>query len=230
MTTYAHPDRLLLAVDCIILGFLNGQLNILLVRRAVAPRSGEWALMGGLVYKNEAVDDAAARVTEELTGLEDVYLEQFHTFGAVARDEGDRIVSVAYYALVNQRVATSQLSEEYDARWVPITEVPSLVFDHNEMVDSALERLRYRATHEPVGFALLPERFTLTTLQALYESIFGRSIDPGNFRRRLRKMHYLERQDEKDVSTSRKGAWYYAYNEEAYAEAREAGEEFLLKP
>ena len=230
MTTYAHPDRLLLAVDCIILGFLNGQLNILLVRRAVEPRRGMWALMGGLVYAEESVDDAAARVTKELTGLEDIYLEQFHTFGAVKRDEGDRIVSVAYYALVNQGIATSQLSKDYDAHWVPITEVPALVFDHNEMVDSALERLRYRATHEPVGFALLPQRFTLTTLQTLYESIFRRSIDPGNFRRRLRKMHYLERQDEKDVSTSRKGAWYYIYNEVAYAKAREAGEEFLLKP
>ncbi len=230
MTTYAHPDRLLLAVDCIILGFLNNRLNILIVRRGIEPRWGDWALMGGLVYGGEAVDEAAARVTEELTGLADVYLEQFHTFGEVERDEGDRIVSVAYYALVNQRIATSQLSEEYHARWVPITEVPELVFDHNEMVESALERLRYRATHEPVGFALLPDKFTLTQLQALYESIFGRSIDPGNFRRRLRKMQYLKRQDEKDLSTSRKGAWYYIYNPEAYTAAREAGEEFLLKP
>ena len=230
MTTYAHSDRILLAVDCIIFGYLNGQLNILLVRRGMEPRKGQWALMGGLVFEHEAVSDAAARVTEELTGIREVYLEQFHAFGEVERDEGDRIVSIAYYALVNQRVATARLSTEYDARWVPITEVPELIFDHNEMVDIALERLRYRATHEPVGFALLPEKFTLTQLQALYESIFGRPIDPGNFRRRLRKMHYLERRDEKDLSTSRKGAWYYTFNPEMYGVAQAAGEEFLLKP
>lgn len=186
--------------------------------------------MGGLVVKGESIDAAAARVTHELTGLENVYLEQFQAFGDVGRTEEERTVSLAYYALVNQESATSQLSEHHDARWVSIRDVPALVFDHNKMVEAALVRLRYRATHEPVAFALLPKKFTLTQLQSLYEAIFDRPIDPGNFRRRLRKMDYLERQNEKDVTTSRKGSWYYTYNAEVYEEMKAAGEEFLLKP
>ena len=230
MPAYSHPDRLLLAVDCIIFGYHAGEVNLLIVRREVEPRRGASALMGGFVFARESVDAAAARVTRELTGLQDVYLEQFHAFGEVDRDEGDRIVSLGYYALVQQEAATRQLSDDYDAHWVPITEVPPLVFDHNEMVEAALTRLRYRATHEPVAFRLLPEKFTLTQLQSLYESIFMQRIDPGNFRRRLRKMPYLVRQAEKDVSTSRKGAWYYRFDYGAFAEAQEQGAEFLLKP
>ena len=230
MPAYSHPDRLLLAVDCIIFGYHAGEVNLLIVRREVAPRRGTSALMGGFVFARESVDAAAARVTRELTGLQDVYLEQFHAFGEVDRDEGERIVSVGYYALVQQEIATRQLSDDYDAHWVAITEVPPLVFDHNEMVEAALTRLRYRATHEPVAFRLLPEKFTLTQLQSLYESIFMQRIDPGNFRRRLRKMPYLQRQAEKDVSTSRKGAWYYRFDYQAFAEARDEGAEFLLKP
>ena len=206
------------------------RLNLLIVRRELDPRRGEPALMGGLVFADESIDEAAARVTEELTGLREVYLEQFRAFGEVDRDEGDRIVSLAYYALVEQDKATAQLSTEHDARWVSVTELPNMVFDHNEMVEAALTRLRYRATHEPVAFELLPEQFTLTQLQALYEAIFDRPIDSGNFRRRLRKMDYLERQNLKDVSTSRKGAYYYRFNREAYEKAMGAGAEFLLKP
>lgn len=230
MSPYAHLDRILLAVDCIILGYHAGQLNLLVVRREIEPRKGTPSLMGGFVLADEAVDAAAARVTHELTGLDGVYLEQFHAFGEVDRDEGARIVSVGYYALVQQEVATQQLSTDHDARWVPFNEVPELVFDHNRMVEEAMDRLRYRATHEPVAFELLPEKFTLTQLQALYESLFMQRIDPGNFRRRLRKMTYLKRLAEKDVSTSRKGAWYYTFDQNDYIAAREQGAEFLLKP
>ncbi len=218
------------AVDCIIFGFQNGRLNLLLIRRDFEPRRGEWSLMGGFLREREALDEAAARVLEELTGLREVYLEQFKAFGAVDRDEGERTVSVGYYALLNQKEAELQLSEEYAAHWVPLTDIPPLIFDHGEMVTAALRRLRHRATHEPVGFELLPEKFTLTQLQTLYEAIFGTPIDAGNFRRRLRKMDYLERLDEKDTTNSRKGAWYYHFVAEGYAMAKRNGVDFLLKP
>ena len=230
MKAYDQQDRLLVAVDCIIFGFREGKLNLLLIRRDFAPRKGEWSLMGGFLRKNEGLDAAAARVLQELTGLEEVYLEQFKAFGDVNRDEAERTVSVGYYALVEQDIADKHLSKDYAARWVSINDIPPLVFDHREMVDAALRRLRHRATHEPVGFELLPNKFTISQLQSLYEGIFGTTIDAGNFRRRLRKMDYLERLGEKDTSGSRKGAWYYHFVAERYAAAKLQGADFLLKP
>lgn len=227
---YKDMYRPVLAVDCIIFGFQEGRLNLLLIRRDFEPRRGEWSLMGGFLRKNESLDEAAARVLQELTGLHDVYLEQFRAFGDVDRDEGERTVSVGYYALVNQEEAQVQLSSDYAAQWVPLTDIPPLIFDHTEMVKAALRRLRHRATHEPVGFELLPGKFTLTQLQSLYEAIFGTPIDAGNFRRRLRKMDYLQRLDEKDTTNSRKGAWYYQFVSEGYALAKRNGSDFLLKP
>ncbi|MTB50430.1 NUDIX domain-containing protein [Lewinella sp. W8] len=230
MQNYPAQDRLLLAVDCIIFGFQEDQLNLLLIRRDFEPHRGEWSLMGGFLRRAENLDAGAQRVVKDLTGLQDVYLEQFHTFGKVGRDSVERTISVGYYALVNQKRATAQLSERYAARWTPLTELPPLIFDHQEMVDAALAALRYRATHEPVGFELLPEKFTLTQLQRLYEAIFDQPIDAGNFRRRLRKMDYLEQTDEKDFSESRRGAWYYQFLPDQYADARRNGIPFLLKP
>ena len=230
MKAYDQQDRLLVAVDCIIFGFHDGKLNLLLIRRDFSPRRGEWSLMGGFLQAKESLDDAAARVLQELTGLHDVYLEQFRAFGEVDRDEAERTVSVGYYALVEQDQVNSQLSPEYAAHWVPIDDIPPLVFDHRQMVNAALKRLRYRSTHEPVGFELLPQKFTISQLQALYEGIFGTTIDAGNFRRRLRKMDFLERLNEKDTSGSRKGAWYYHFVPERYEAAKSAGSDFLLKP
>ncbi|WP_116108087.1 NUDIX hydrolase [Lewinella sp. IMCC34191] len=230
MKAYDQQSRLLVAVDCIIFGFKEGKLNLLLIRRDFEPRRGEWSLMGGFLKEDESLDDAAARVLKELTGLTEVYLEQFRAFGEVNRDEAERTVSVGYYALVEQPVVDKQLSRDYAAHWVSVDDIPPLVFDHREMVAAALRRLRHRATHEPVGFELLPEKFTITQLQALYEGIFGTSIDAGNFRRRLRKMDYLERLAEKDTSGSRKGAWYYQFKSERYAAAKSEGSDFLLKP
>lgn len=230
MTTYQQHDRHLIAVDCIIFGFQDGELNLLLIRRDLEPYRGKWSLMGGFLLADESLDDAANRVLEELTNLKDVYLEQFHTFGQLERDPGERTVSTGYFALVDQAKASQQLSAEYSAHWVPVADVPPLIFDHNEMVRLALRRLRHRAKHEPVGFELLQERFTFTQLLKLYEAIFGQSIDPGNFRRRLRKMDYLEQLDEKDFQHSKRGSWYYRFDPTRYAEARSQGIAFLLKP
>ncbi len=230
MQHYDHPDRLLVAVDCIVFGFAAGQLQLLLIRRDFAPHRGAWSLMGGFLHRDESLAAAAHRVLRELTGLDEIYLEQFRAFGEVDRDSVERTVSVGYYALVDRAAVSPQLSDRYAAHWVPIDAIPPLIFDHAEMVSLALERLRYRAMHEPVGFGLLPERFTLSQLRELYEAIFGRAIDPGNFRRRLRNMDFLVRTDEKDFRGSRRGAWLYRFQADRYAEAKEAGFSFLLKP
>lgn len=230
MATYQQHDRHLIAVDCIIFGFQDGELNLLLIRRDLEPYRGEWSLMGGFLRADESLDDAANRVLLELTNLSNVYLEQFHTFGLVDRDPGERTLSTGYFALVDQVKASQQLSAEYSAHWVPVSDVPPLIFDHNEMVRLALRRLRHRAKHEPVGFELLQEHFTLSQLLRLYEAIFGQTIDPGNFRRRLRKMDYLEQLDQKDFQDSKRGSWYYRFDPDRYAEARSQGIPFLLKP
>lgn len=230
MQNYPTQDRILLAVDCIIFGFREDQLNLLLIRRDFEPHRGDWSLMGGFLRRDEDLDAGAVRVVHSLTGLRDVYLEQFKAFGTVERDTVERTVSVGYYALVHQDQATAQLSGDYAAHWTPLGELPPLIFDHGEMVDAALSALRHRATYEPVGFELLPERFTLTQLQRLYEAIFDQPIDAGNFRRRLRKMDYLEQTDEKDFSESRRGAWYYRFRSDHYTAARRHGIPFLLKP
>lgn len=230
MHNYPAQDRILLAVDCIIFGFREGKLHLLLIRRDFEPHRGEWSLMGGFLRREEDLDAGAQRVVHALTGLKHIYLEQFQTFGTVDRDTVERTVSVGYYALVNQERTIAQLSGKYAACWTTLSELPPLIFDHQQMVDAALKALRYRATHEPVGFELLPERFTLTQLQRLYEAIFDQPIDAGNFRRRLRKMDYLEQTNEKDFSESRRGAWYYRFRPDDYAAARRDGIPFLLKP
>jgi ADP-ribose pyrophosphatase YjhB (NUDIX family) len=230
MNRSEHSDRLLVAVDCIIFGFADRQLQTLLVRRPVKPQKGMFSLMGGLVYKSESLDEAANRVLKELTGLDDVFLEHHKSYGQVDRDSRERTVSISYYALLRQSEVNAQLKDEYQPSWHPISDLPPLAFDHEEMVAAALERLRYQATHEPVVFNVLPEKFTLIDLQAAYESLFGRNIDAGNFRRRLRKMDYLIRLPEKDNRFSRKGAFYYRFDRELYEKAVADGHDFLLKP
>ena len=230
MSAYPHSDRLLIAVDCIIFGFVDRQLQVLVVKREHEQLQHDWSLMGGWLHREESLDEAAARVLRALTGLTGVFMAQHRTFGEVRRDTVERTVSVGYYALVDHEKVSEQLSDEHSAHWVPVYDLPSMLFDHDEMVATALNRLRYRATHEPIAFRLLPERFTLSDLQRLYEAIFATDIDAGNFRRRLRKMKYLRQSDEKDLSTSKKGAYYYSFDRDAYQAARDEGAEFLLKP
>jgi hypothetical protein len=225
-----NPDRLLVAVDCIIFGYAERQLQTLLIERSAAPLAGELSLMGGLVRREESIDDAATRVLHKLTGLKEVYLEQHQTYGEVGRDGRERTISVSYYALTRHAEASKRLQHSYRATWHPVSELPGLFLDHNHMIGAALDRLRYRATYEPVAFNLLPAKFTLIDLQTLYENLFGRDIDAGNFRRRLRRMDYLKRLDEKDRRFSKKGAYYYRFDRRRYERAVAAGHSFLLKP
>ena len=187
-----------------------------MLKRKFEPGLGEWSLMGGFAQENESVDDAAKRVLAELTGLTDVFMQQIGTFGRVDRDPGERVISTAYYALININEYDHQLVERYNASWVKLDEVPTLLFDHEEMVDLAHRFMRIQAAMQPICFNLLPELFTLTQLQTLYEAINGEPIDKRNFRKRVADLDYIEKTRLIDKLTSRRGAALYKFNEEKY--------------
>lgn len=174
MTTYYNINpKFYVSVDCIIFGFDEGELKLLLLKRNFEPAMGEWSLMGGFVQEGESVDNAAKRVLRELTGLENVYMQQVGAFGRVDRDPGERVISVAYYALINVDEYDRELVEQYNAFWIKIDDLPSLIFDHPEMITKARELMKHQASDNPIGFNLLPELFTLSQLQCLYEAIYG---------------------------------------------------------
>ena len=213
---YSRHPRFYHAVDCIIFGFSGGELNLLLLKRKFDPGKGEWSLMGGFVQEGESVDEAAKRVLAELTGLTNVYMEQVGVFGNIERDPGERVISTAYYALININEYDRQLVEEHNASWTKITDVPTLLFDHEQMVARARQMMKTQAATKPIGFNLLPEFFTLTQLQNLYEAINGEPMDKRNFRKRIAEMNYIERTQLIDKTTSKRGASLYKFNEENY--------------
>jgi 8-oxo-dGTP diphosphatase len=225
---YLNKDRFLVAVDSIIIGYSENELHILIAKRPFEPLKGEWSLMGGFVRMDESVKSAAYRVVNEFTGIDNIYLEQVGAYGELERDLGERVISVAYYALVNIEQFDSSLMNRYDAKWVKISQLPDLVFDHKRMVADTISQLQRRAAIKPIGFNLLNEQFTLPTLQSLYESIYQESIDKRNFRKKLMSMDILEKSEEKDKSNSRKGAFYYRFNKEKYDQLIEQGLHFSL--
>ena len=211
MTTYYNINpRFYVSVDCIIFGFDKGSLKLLLLKRNFEPAKGSWSLMGGFVQDGESVDDAAKRVLAELTGLENVYMEQVGTFGEV---------SVAYYALININEYDRNLVQQHNAHWAEINEIPPLVFDHPQMVKQARIMLQKKASSEPIGFNLLPSLFTLFQLQSLYEAIYGEPLDKRNFRKRVADLNYIEKTDKIDKTGSKRGAALYKFNENAYRKA-----------
>lgn len=213
---YGSYPRLYVSVDCVIFGLNEGRLNILLIRRRMMPGKDSWSLMGGFVKEDESLDEAAKRVLHQLTGLSDVYMEQVGAFGSVDRDPGARVVSVAYCALINFDETDRQRAVDNNAFWVPLDEMPQLYFDHPLMVERALEFLRRKFGTEPIGFNLLPEHFTLTQLQSLYESVLGEALDKRNFRKRIAEIDCIEKTDLIDKSTSRRGATLYRFNSGKY--------------
>ena len=220
MTTYYNINpRFYVSVDCIIFGFDKGSLKLLLLKRNFEPAKGSWSLMGGFVQDGESVDDAAKRVLAELTGLENVYMEQVGTFGEVDRDPGERVISVAYYALININKYDRNLVQQHNAHWAEINEIPPLVFDHPQMVKQARIMLQKKASSEPIGFNLLPSLFTLFQLQSLYEAIYGEPLDKRNFRERVADLNYIEKTDKIDKTGSKRGAALYKFNENAYRKA-----------
>ena len=220
MTTYYnHNPKFYVGIDCIIFGFDKGELNLLLLKRNFEPAMGQWSLMGGFIQENESADDAAKRVLSELTGLENVYMDQIGAFGAVDRDPGERVISLAYYALININEYDRNLVQQHNAHWAEINEIPPLVFDHPQMVKQARIMLQKKASSEPIGFNLLPSLFTLFQLQSLYEAIYGEPLDKRNFRKRVADLNYIEKTDKIDKTGSKRGAALYKFNENAYRKA-----------
>ena len=224
---YQNKDTFLVAVDCIIIGFRDNDLHILIARRPFEPFEGGWSLMGGFVNAPENIKEAAKRVVGEFTGIDDIYLEQVGAYGDIDRDV-ERVISIAYYALVDINKFDTSLAEKYDARWARINQMPELIFDHNKMVKDTITLLQRRASVKPIGFNLLTDQFTLPTLQSLYESIYQEPIDKRNFRKKLLTMDILEKLDEKDKSSSKRGAFYYKFNKEKYDQLIEQGMHFSL--
>lgn len=215
---YSEHSKVWLSVDCIIFGFDDGKLKILIGRRNMDPGRGEWSLYGGFVASEESVDDAASRTLYELTGMKNVYMRQVGAFGNVDRDPGERVVSIAYYALINVKDYDDELRREHGVEWVNIEEIPQLYSDHNLMVQKARKLMQQKLSNEPVGFRLLPSLFTLTQLQKLYEAVNGSELDKRNFRKRIKDMDYIEKTELIDKKTSKRGASLYRFNKKAFTE------------
>jgi len=231
MTTYySEHEKFHVAVDSIIFGYdeEGRELKVLLLKRNFQPAKGEWSLMGGFLNSQESVDDAAKRILHQLTGLSEVYMEQLYTFGELERDPGAQIISIAYFALIKINASDLELVKSHGATWVPISSMPPLIFDHKAMVNRALKKLQIRARTQPIGFELLPDKFTIPQLQGLYEAIYNKTFDKRNFRRKLLSMDLLEKLDEKEKESSRKGAWYYRFDSQKYEDLLNRGFNFEL--
>lgn len=212
---YSKYPKHLVAVDCIIFGFDGENLKILLVKRDFEPEMGKWSLMGGFIGSGETSDEAAHRVLQTLTGIENIYLEQLNSYTEINREPNARIMSISYYALINIE-KDIQINQQYNAQWFELQNSPSLIFDHNEMVKDAVLRLKRRASTRPIGFELLPEKFTMKDLQNLYEAIFNEKYDKRNFTSKINGMDILVKTNEKDMSSSKKGSFLYRFDEEKY--------------
>jgi len=204
----------LLSADCVIFGYEKEQLKLLLFKRIIEPAKGEWSLIGGWIKENESAEDAAMRVLNYITGLKDIYLEQVKVFSKPERDPAGNVLTVVFNALIRIDKHSSELIEEYGASWFAVSEIPHLIFDHDAMVKVAFEKLQLKATYNLIGRQLLPDKFTLTHLRQLYNEIFQKEFDPGNFRKKVLSLKQLQRLDEKDMSESKKGAFYYSFKEE----------------
>ena len=215
---YSGVQKAFVSVDIIVFGFEDSKLKLLLGKRRMDPGRGEWSLYGGFVGAEESVDEAAHRVLFELTGLRDLYMKQVHTFGAVDRDPGERVISVAYCALINVKDYDNHLLEEHGVQWVELDKMPQLYSDHSDMVKRAITLLRRRINTEPLSFNLLPDLFTLTQLQHVYEAVLGEEIDKRNFRKRIKSIDFIEKTELIDKLTSKRGAALYRFNKRMYAE------------
>jgi len=224
---YKNNDRLLLAIDCIIFGFDGKHLKGLFVKRHIEPQKDKWSLMGGFVKETESVDHAAVRILNELTGLHDIYMEQLYCFGDADRDPGGRVVSMAYFALIRIDDYEADLRETHQARWFELNKAPKLIFDHKQMVNLAKERLRQKVSNHPIGFELLPDKFTLPQLQSLYEAIYETPLDKRNFTRKILSLGTLNKLKEKEKESSRKGAFYYTFDKAKYKKLENEGVRFI---
>jgi len=227
---YHQQIPVLIAVDCIIFGYDGEDLKILLVKRGFEPQKDCWSLMGGFIEENENLYCAAERILFHCTGLKQVYLEQLKSYGAPDRDPVGRTVSVAYYALIDINKYQKQITDAYHAEWFLWNEAPKLIFDHDKMVDKAKERIRHKAALYPILFELLPEKFTIPQLQNLYEQVYDIKMDNRNFIRKINATKLLIKLQEKDKSSSRRGAFLYQLDKEKYKSKSDSSLNFIPTP
>src|SRR5215213_5860102 len=226
--TYQYP-RAALTVDCVVFGFDDEELKVLLIERGLEPFKGKWALPGGFVRLDETLDDAARRELEEESGIKHVFLEQLYTFGALNRDPRERVVSVAYYALVKLAVhETKAATDAADARWFLLSKIPKLAFDHADILATALARLKGKVRYEPIGFELLPSKFTLSQLQHLYEAVLETSLDKRNFRKKVLSYDLLVPLKEKQMSGRHRPAQLFRFDADKYQKLKNRGFNFEL--
>lgn len=209
--TYAEYPKFPMAVDCVVFGYEADELKLLLYPRLFEPLKGKWSLMGGFVQADESLDDTVKRVLKTTVSLENIYMEPVGAFSRPDRDPGGRVISMAYYALIRIDEHDTQLAEEKGGRWWPITAKPDLILDHNQMVEDALLKLQTNATFNLIGKELLPEFFTLTQLNNLYNAIFQRNFNAGNFRKKLASLNALQKLSKKDTQSSKRGAYFYKF-------------------
>jgi 8-oxo-dGTP diphosphatase len=224
--TYQYP-RAALTVDCVVFGFDEGDLKVLLIERGLEPFKGRWALPGGFVRVDETLDAAARRELQEEAGLTNVFLEQLYTFGAADRDPRERVVSVAYYALVKlTEHAAKAATDAANAQWFPASGAPKLAFDHANILETAVERLKGKVRYQPIGFELLPPKFTLSQLQHLYEAVLGTELDKRNFRKKVLSFGLLVPLRETQMLGRHRPAQLFRFDADKYEKARERGFNF----
>ena len=225
---YAHASKMYVATDTIVFGFDEGVLKLLIFKRRVSPYKGEWSLIGSFVNFSEDIDQAAKRVLKDFTGLDKVFFEQSKTYGKADRDVGYRCISIAQYALIRIEEHNNELVEEHGAYWSNINELPELALDHSIMVLDALKIIKRKARYQPIGFELLPEKFTLPQLQSLYEAIYQRKLDSRNFRKKVLSLKVLTKLEEKDKSASKRGAFLYKFDADNYQKLIASGFDFNI--
>jgi len=227
--TYDYP-RPALTVDCVVFGLDDDtELKVMLIQRRLPPFEEGWALPGGFVQMDESLEDAARRELREETGIERVFLEQLYTFGEVNRDPRARVVTVAYYALIN--LTDHQVRASTDASqaiWWSMSNLPPLAFDHQKILELAFTRLKRKVRYEPIGFELLPQKFTLSQLQKLYETILGTTLDKRNFRKKILKMDLLLELDEVQTDVPHRAARLYQFDAVKYQQLKTQGFNFEL--
>lgn len=226
--TYEYP-RAALTVDCVVFGLDDEDLKALLIQRGIEPFVGGWALPGGFVHVDETLEAAARRELQEETGLADVFLEQLYTVGTIDRDPRERVVTVAYYALV--KLSDHSVKAATDARsaaWFAVDDVPPLAFDHDEILAMAHQRLRGKVRYRPIGFELLPRKFSLRQLQHLYETVLARPLDKRNFRKKILKMNILVDLDEIETDVAHRAARLYSFDKQQYDRMTRQGFNFEI--
>jgi len=218
-----------LSIDNVVFGLGHGELTILLIKHAEGPTRGEWALPGGYIHQEEHMYDAATRLLHDLTGVHDLYLEQLKAFGKVDRFPQERVVTVAYCALVSaEKYRLVAGSTILGTSWFSVNSLPELVYDHRDIIDYGIKHLQHQVCHKPIGFNLLPEKFTLLQLQELYEAILNTKLDKPNFRRKILKMNLLKSCNEKQTGVAHRAAALYKFDSSAYERLTKAGFTFEL--